>query len=90
LYTYERELHRCKKILIKTINERKAYLFDKLTYKLIKAFDYEMVTGIDFSPSGKYLVLIQKPDKDIENNFKVIATSDFSEVIIKLILGYYI
>ncbi len=45
---------------------------------LIKALDYELVTAIDMSPTGEYLVIIQKPS--VNNNLKIINIKDFSEV----------
>lgn len=41
--------------------------------------DYELVSQADFSPTGKYLVIIQKPS--VNNNLKVIDISTFEVVL---------
>ena len=48
---------------------------------MVKRFDYELISAIDFSPTGKYLIVIQKPS--VQFNLKLInvETQDFSLVI---------
>jgi hypothetical protein len=61
----------------------KVSIYDKTNLTLIKALEYESVTAIDMSPTGEYLVLIQKPA--VTNNLKIINLKDFSEVSIYII-----
>ena len=41
---------------------------------MVKRFDYESISAIDFSPNGKYLVIIQKPA--VPFNLKIIDIDD--------------
>lgn len=52
---------------------------------MVKRFDYELISAIDFSPTGKYLIVIQKPS--VQFNLKLInvETQDFSLVYFFLI-----
>jgi hypothetical protein len=50
--------------------------------KMLKRFDYESISAIDFSPNGKYLVIIQKPA--VSFNLKVIDIDDDFSLVKKI------
>lgn len=54
--------------------EGKIEIYDLVDFKMVKRFDYESISAIDFSPNGKYLVIIQKPA--VSFNLKVIDIED--------------
>jgi uncharacterized protein with WD repeat len=65
--------------------EGKIEIYDLIELKMIKRFDYEQISAIDFSPNGKYLIIIQKPIVpfnlkviDIESNFDLVYFKFYS------------
>jgi len=55
-------------------------LYDLIDFKLQKIFDFESISAIDFSPNGKYLIIIQKPAVpynlkvvDLEADFRLVS-----------------
>jgi uncharacterized protein with WD repeat len=61
------------------VAEGKVSIYDKNSIELVKKLDdFELVSQVDFSPTGKYLVMIQKPS--VNNNLKIIDLKTYETV----------